>query len=180
MGASDSLTCLFFFSSLFFLLFSVRPCSSHGFALHDSGQADGTGQCVENFLGIQEDCPLLVLTRRQDIFLFASHCVPSDSDASFCATDGLSLTPPASEGDSYRISLGSPAGLATVTAAISIILGETSSLFGSLYASLMRALSTQCCLGSPCSLSCAVRTNAAKVQRGVARFPSCIDGANPS
>merc|ERR1711964_421778 len=68
------------------------------------GQADGTGQCVENFLGIQEDCPLLVLTR------------------SFCATDGLSLTPPASEGDSYRISLGSPAGLATVTAAISIIL----------------------------------------------------------
>lgn len=68
------------------------------------GQADGTGQCVENFLGIRDECPLLILTR------------------SFCTTEGLSLTPPAVDGDSYRLTLGSPTGLATLSAAIVIML----------------------------------------------------------
>lgn len=80
------------------------------------------GQCVENFLTIREDCPLLILTR------------------AFCVADGYSLTPP--QDGTYKTSLvsgclwivlekltgliggkkGNAAGLATLTATATLIL----------------------------------------------------------
>ena len=65
------------------------------------GQANFSGQCVENFPTIRQDCPLLILTQ------------------SFCSTDGLSLTPaPAGQEQSLR----TVTGLATLAALIMLVL----------------------------------------------------------
>ncbi len=76
---------------LFFPLFLSQGC-------YWCGQANATGLCVENFPSLSSDCPLLILT------------------ASFCGSDGASLTPPLFETERTK------KGLAAIVTAIVVML----------------------------------------------------------